>query len=52
MGEVKIASDSSNPKAPGILSSHYNPVIPVRLFESLDELLIQYNQLIGRQLVC
>ena len=43
IGEVKIASSSSNPKAPGMLSSHYNPGIPVRLFESLDELLTQYK---------
>ena len=26
-----------------MLSAHYNPGVPLRLFESLDELLAQYN---------
>lgn len=43
IGKVMIESSSSNPKAPGMLSSHYNPGVHVRLFESLDELLAQYN---------
>ena len=43
MGKVMIESSSSNPKAPGMLSSHYNPGVHVRLFESLDELLAQYK---------
>ena len=43
IGKVMIESSSSNPKAPGMLSSHYNPGVHVRLFESLDELLAQYK---------
>ena len=43
MGKVMIEISSSNPKAPGMLSSHYNPGVHVRLFESLDELLAQYK---------
>lgn len=43
IGKVMIESSSSNPKAPGMLSSHYNPGLPVRLFESLDGLLSQYK---------
>jgi len=43
MGKVMIEISSSNPKAPGMLSSHYNPGVHVRLFESLDELLTQYK---------
>ena len=43
MGKVMIENSSSNPKAPGMLSSHYNPGVHVRLFESLDELLAQYK---------
>ena len=30
---VKTKTSSSNPTAPGMLSSHYNPGVPVRLFE-------------------
>ena len=43
IGKVMIEISSSNPKAPGMLSSHYNPGVHVRLFESLDELLAQYK---------
>ncbi|MAZ96724.1 L-threonylcarbamoyladenylate synthase [Schleiferiaceae bacterium] len=43
IGKVIIESSSSDPKAPGMLSSHYNPGVNVRLFESLNEMLSQYK---------
>jgi L-threonylcarbamoyladenylate synthase len=36
LGVLDVQTSSSNPKAPGMLSSHYNPGATIRLFENLD----------------
>lgn len=38
LGTLEVQSSSSNPKAPGMLSSHYNPGAAIRLFDNLDDL--------------
>lgn len=38
LGALEVQTSSSNPKAPGMLSSHYNPGAKIRLFGNLDEL--------------
>jgi L-threonylcarbamoyladenylate synthase len=38
LGTLEVRTSSSNPKAPGMLSSHYNPGAKIRLFGNLDEL--------------
>lgn len=36
LGPIEVQLSSSNPKAPGMLSAHYNPGVKVRLFDSLE----------------
>ena len=43
LGELPFQMSSSNPNAPGMLTSHYNPGIPLRLFKSYSELLSEFN---------
>jgi L-threonylcarbamoyladenylate synthase len=38
LGTLEVQTSSSNPKAPGMLSSHYNPGATIRLFDNLDSL--------------
>ncbi len=39
LGPIATQLSSSNPNAPGMLTSHYNPGIPVQLFENREALL-------------
>jgi L-threonylcarbamoyladenylate synthase len=39
LGPIPTELSSSNPSAPGMLTSHYNPGIPVQLFEDREALL-------------
>ena len=39
LGPIATELSSSNPSAPGMLTSHYNPGIPVQLFEDREALL-------------
>ena len=43
LGELPFQMSSSKPNAPGMLTSHYNPGIPLRLFKSYSELLSEFN---------
>jgi L-threonylcarbamoyladenylate synthase len=43
LGTLEVRTSSSNPKAPGMLSSHYNPGASVRLFSNKQELIDHYN---------
>ena len=38
LGTLEVQTSSSNPNAPGMLSSHYNPGATIRLFDNLDSL--------------
>lgn len=38
LGVLDVQTSSSNPNAPGMLSSHYNPGATIRLFDNLDVL--------------
>ena len=38
LGTLEVQTSSSNPKAPGMLSAHYNPGAKIRLFDNLDSL--------------
>ncbi len=38
LGALEVQTSSSNPKAPGMLSSHYNPGAKIRLFDDFDDL--------------
>jgi len=42
LGALEVQTSSSNPKAPGMLSAHYNPGASVRLFSSKQELMDHY----------
>ena len=42
-GALEVQTSSSNPKAPGMLSAHYNPGASVRLFSNKQELIDHYN---------
>ena len=44
LGTLKVQTSSSNPKAPGMLSAHYNPGVSVRLFSSKKKLIDNYNR--------
>jgi len=43
LGTLKVQTSSSNPKAPGMLSAHYNPGTKVRLFSNKKELIDAYD---------
>ena len=43
LGALKVQTSSSNPKAPGMLSAHYNPGARVRLFSNKEELIDHYK---------
>jgi len=43
LGALEVQTSSSNPKAPGMLSSHYNPGAKIRLFSEKNELTARYN---------
>ena len=43
LGILDVQTSSSNPKAPGMLSSHYNPGATIRLFDNLDVLKISID---------
>ena len=43
LGELPLQMSSSKPNAPGMLISHYNPGIPLRLFKSYSALLSELN---------
>ena len=43
LGTLEVQTSSSNPKAPGMLSAHYNPGASVRLFSNKQELIDHYN---------
>ena len=43
LGALEVQTSSSNPKAPGMLSAHYNPGARVRLFSNKEELIDHYN---------
>ena len=43
LGALEVQTSSSNPKAPGMLSAHYNPGVSVRLFSNKKELIDNYN---------
>ena len=38
LGALEVQTSSSNPKAPGMLSAHYNPGAKIRLFDDFDDL--------------
>lgn len=42
--EIPVQTSSSKPNAPGMLSSHYNPGVPIKLFEDADALWIAYSE--------
>ena len=43
LGALEVQTSSSNPKAPGMLSAHYNPGASVRLFSNKQELIDSYK---------
>ena len=43
LGTLEVQTSSSNPKAPGMLSAHYNPGARVRLFSNKEELIDNYK---------
>lgn len=42
--ELPVQTSSSKPNAPGMLSSHYNPGVPIRLFEDASTMWDAYAQ--------
>lgn len=43
LGTLSVQTSSSNPNAPGMLSSHYNPGTKIRLFNSREDLIDYHN---------